>query len=263
LSGCDLALTLGVFADKITACLFSWAISQLGEGNLKSGERRQRKIKMDKNVIEATKRTVIGKKVGVLRREGKLPGVIYGHNFTAEPILMDSKAATKILNGATSSSIITLMLDGVAHAALVREKQKDYIRNQFIHIDFQAVSQTERIRTKVGIILTGLASAIKDFNGVVVEGLDSIEVEALPKDLPERFVVDITKLANIGDFIHVSDIPAPENVTIISDPDDMVVLITSPAAEEVEEAPAVEGEEVEPEVIEKGKKEEEDEEETK
>jgi large subunit ribosomal protein L25 len=211
---------------------------------------------MDKNVIEATKRDVIGKKVGVLRREGKLPGVIYGHNFKSEPIIMDSKTATKILNAATSSSIVTIMLDGVAHAALVREKQKDYIRNQFIHIDFQAVSQTEKIRTKVGVILTGIASAVKDFNGVVVEGLDSIEVEALPKDLPERFVIDITNLANIGDALHVSDIVVPENVTVIDSPDEMLVLITAPAAEEVEVVAPVEGEAVEPEVIEKGKKEE-------
>ncbi|MHC1741063.1 MAG: 50S ribosomal protein L25 [Anaerolineaceae bacterium] len=218
---------------------------------------------MDKNVIEATKRTVVGKQVGVLRRQGKLPGVIYGHHFDSQPILMDGKAATKVLNSATSSSIVTLMLDGVAHAALVREKQKDYIRNQFIHIDFQAVSQTEKIRTKVGILLTGLAPAVKDFNGVVVEGLDSIEVEALPKDLPERFVVDVSKLANIGDAIHVSDIPVPENVTIIDEPEEMLVLITSPAAEEVEPVAATETEGVEPEVIEKGKKEEDDEEESK
>jgi large subunit ribosomal protein L25 len=217
---------------------------------------------MDKNVIEATKRSVIGKKVGVLRREGKLPGVIYGHNFTSEPIIMDSKAATKVLNGITSSSIVTIILDGKEHAALVREKQKDYIRNQFIHIDFQAVSQTEKIRTRVGIVLTGLAPAVKDFNGVVVEGLDSIEVEALPKDLPERFIVDVSVLANIGDAIHVSDIVVPESVTILDPAEEMLILITAPAAEEVEPVVAEAGTEaVEPEVIEKGKKEEDEEEE--
>jgi len=213
---------------------------------------------MDKNVIEASKRDVIGKKVGVLRREGKLPGVIYGHKFEAMPIIMDSKTATKVLNSATSSSIITVVVDGKQHAALVREKQMDYIRNQFIHIDFQAVSQTEKIRAKVGIVLTGVASAIKDFNGVIVEGLDAIEVEALPKDLPERFVVDISGLANIGDAIHVSDVEVPESVTVVDSLEEMIVLITSPAAEEVEEAP-VEVEGAEPEVIEKGKKEEEEE----
>jgi len=216
---------------------------------------------MEKNVIEATKRSVTGKKVGVLRREGKLPGVIYGHHFETAAILMDLKDATKVLNAATASTIVTIKIDGKDHAALVREKQRDYIRNQYIHIDFQAVSQTEKIRTKVGIEIAGLAPAVKDFNGVVVEGLDAIEIEALPKDLPERFTVDISGLANIGDAIHVSDIVIPESVTLLTSTEEMVILITAPAAEEVEEAPVAEGEAAEPEVIEKGKKEEEGEEE--
>ena len=219
---------------------------------------------MEKNVIEASKRSVTGKKVSVLRREGKLPGVVYGHKFTSEPIVMDSKAATKVLNSVTSSSIVTLVIDGEEHAALVREKQRDYIRNQFIHIDFQAVSQTEKIRTKVGITLTGFAPAVKDFNGVVVEGIDSIEVEALPKDLPEQFVIDVSHLANIGDAIYVKDIAVPANVEVMDSPEERIVLIASPAAEEVEpEATAAEGEVAEPEVIEKGKKDEDAEDEGK
>jgi large subunit ribosomal protein L25 len=219
---------------------------------------------MEKNVIEASKRSVTGKKVSVLRREGKLPGVIYGHKFTSEPIVMDSKAATKVLNSVTSSSIVTLVIDGVEHAALVREKQRDYIRNQFIHIDFQAVSQTEKIRTKVGITLTGFAPAVKDFNGVVVEGIDSIEVEALPKDLPEQFIIDVSHLVNIGDTIYVKDIAVPANVEVMDSPEERIVLIASPAAEEVEpEATAAEGEVAEPEVIEKGKKDEDAEDEGK
>lgn len=212
---------------------------------------------MDKYVIEATKRDVIGKKVGVLRREGKLPGVIYGHKFEAMPIIMDSKTTTKVLNSVTSSSIVTLVIDGKEHAALVRERQMDYIRNQFIHVDFQAVSQTEKIRAKVGVVITGTAPAVKDFNGVVVEGLDAIEVEALPKDLPERFVIDISKLAAIGDAIHVKDIEVPSSVEIVEDTEAMLVLITSPAAEEAEPVGG-EGDVVEPEVIEKGKKDEEE-----
>lgn len=214
---------------------------------------------MDKYVIQATKRDVIGKKVGVLRREGKLPGVIYGHKFDAMPIIMDARTTTKVLNSITSSSIVTLVIDGKEHAALVRERQMDYIRNQFIHVDFQAVSQTEKIRAKVGVVITGTAPAVKDFNGVVVEGLDAIEVEALPKDLPERFVIDISKLAAIGDAIHVKDVEVPANVEIVDDVEAMLVLITAPAAEEAEPV-AGEGEAIEPEVIEKGKKDEEEEE---
>jgi large subunit ribosomal protein L25 len=212
---------------------------------------------MEKLVIHAEKREVTGKKVGVLRREGKLPGVIYGHNFNALPVLMDLKDASKVLLQSTASTIINIELDGKEHAALVREKQKDYLRNLFIHVDFQAVSLSEKLRAKVSIELTGVAPAIRNFNGVVVEGVTSINVEALPGDLPERFVVDVTHLENIGDAIYLKDLNIPAAVQLLDSPDELVVLITNPAAEEVEEVVAAETG-AEPEVIEKGKKEEEE-----
>jgi large subunit ribosomal protein L25 len=210
---------------------------------------------MDKPVLHATRRTVIGKQVGALRREGKLPAVLYGHEIAATPITLDLRETSRLLNSITSSSIISVELDGKENATLVREKQKDYIRGTLLHVDFQVVSLTEKIRTEVSIEITGLAPAIKDFNGVMVTGVDEIEVECLPKDLPDRIVVDISTLANIGDGIYVRDIPVPENVVFLAEPDEMIVLITHPAAEEVEEVvePVIE----EPEVIERGKKEEE------
>ena len=212
---------------------------------------------MEKFEINAVKRTVIGKKVGVLRREGKLPGVIYGHKVDQVAILMDLKEATKVLNKATSSTIIGINLEGKQLAALVRERQMDYLKNLFIHVDFQAVSLTEKIRTHVNLELSGIAPAVKDFNGVVVEGLSSVEVEALPSDLPERFVIDISVLNNIGDAIYVKDLQIPQGVEVHTPTEEMIVLITPPAGEEVEETLA-EGA-AEPEVIEKGKKEEEEE----
>lgn len=212
---------------------------------------------MEKFEINAVKRTVIGKKVGVLRREGKLPGVIYGHKVDQVAILMDLKEATKVLNKATNSTIIGINLEGKQLAALVRERQMDYLKNLFIHVDFQAVSLTEKIRTHVNLELSGIAPAVKDFNGVVVEGLSSVEVEALPSDLPERFVIDISVLNNIGDAIYVKDLQIPQGVEVHTPTEEMIVLITPPAGEEVEETLA-EGA-AEPEVIEKGKKEEEEE----
>ena len=209
---------------------------------------------MEQLVINAEKRSTIGKKVNALRRAGKLPGVIYGHRVEPTPILMDQKEASLALNQATSSSIIYINLEGKEIAALIREKQRNYLRNTYLHIDFQAVSLTEVIRAAVNIELTGVAPAVKDYNGIVVEGITSIEVEALPSDLPERFVLDISTLNAIGDSILVKDIPVSEKVTVLTPLEELVVLITSPAAEE--EAVVEEGEE--PEVIEKGKKEEED-----
>lgn len=225
-----------------------------------SGERRSKDKMMEKIVINAVKRTVIGKQVGTLRRAGKLPGVIYGHKVEPIAITMDARESTRILNTATSSSIIQINLEGVEYSTLVREKQKDYLRNTFIHVDFQAVSQTEKIRADVGIEFINLSPAVKDFMAVIVEGMTEISVEALPKDLPERFTVDLSVLKEIGDAIYVKDLPVPANVHVLDSAEEMVVMASAPALEEVEPVAATEEVVAEPEVIEKGKKEEEEEE---
>ena len=153
---------------------------------------------MEKAVLNATHRTVIGKHVGALRREGKLPAIIYGTHMEPTPITLDLREATKFFAPLTESSIVTISLDGEEHATLVREKQRDVIKRTLLHVDFQAVSLTEKLRTEVIIELTGTAPAVKDFNGVVVTGLDELEVECLPSDLPERIVVDISKSTESG-----------------------------------------------------------------
>ncbi len=210
---------------------------------------------MEKAVIKAARRTVTGKKVGALRREGKLPGVIYGHHLEPIAITMDQREASRTLASLTSSSLVNIELEGKMHAALVREKQKNYVRGTLLHVDFLAVSLTEKIRASVAIEIHGVSPAVKDYNGVVINGLESIEVESLPQDLPERVVVDISGLKNIGDGIYVRDLKLASNVIVHTDVDEMIVVVTGSSAEEA----VVEGEATmaEPEVIEKGKKEEE------
>jgi large subunit ribosomal protein L25 len=214
---------------------------------------------MEKVVLNATKRTLTVKKVGRLRREGKLPAVMYGHNFDPVPITLDLRETTRSMQGLTSSSLVTINLDGKDHAALIRDKQRDYIRGNYKHLDFQVVSMTEKLRTSVMIELVGTSPAVKEYNGVVVSGLDSIEVECFPQDLPERFTVDVSILDELGQSIHVRDLDISEKLHVISDPDDMIALVTS-VKEEKEEEEITEEESEEPEVIEKGKKEEEEDE---
>ena len=210
---------------------------------------------MEKAVIKATRRTVTGKQVGALRREGKLPGVIYGHHLDPIAITMDQRDASRTLATLTSSSLVNIELEGQTHAALVREKQKNYIRGTLLHVDFLAVSLTEKIRASVAIEIHGVSPAVKDYNAVVINGLESIEVESLPQDLPERVSLDISSLKNIGDGFYVRDLSLPANVIVHTDKDEMIVVVTGGTAEET----IVEGEATmaEPEVIEKGKKEEE------
>ena len=220
---------------------------------------------MDKVILKATARTITGRHVRALRRSGQLPGVIYGHNVEPVSISMDGRDAAKVLARLSSSSLITVEVDGKEYPSLVREKQINYIKRNLIHVDFQVVSLTEKIHANVGIVLAGSSLAVKDFNAMLINGLTELEVEAFPQDLPERVVVDIGALAKIGDAIHVKDILLSDKVTILSSADEMVVLATAPTKEEVEEVvtpeAAVVEEGTEPEVIEKGKKEEEEKEE--
>ncbi len=213
---------------------------------------------MDNVVLKATRRSVTGKQVKTLRHQGRLPAVLYGHGFEPIAISLDAHESALILPGLSSSTIVTIDLDGEQHAALVRERQKDYIRNSFLHIDFQVVSLTEKIRAMVHIEVHGSSPAVKDFNAVLVNNLSQVEVEALPRDLPERFVVDVAKLAAVGDAIHVRDLEVSDKVQVLTDPDEIIVVATGAAPEEVEEVPTTEA--AEPEVIERGKKEEEGEE---
>ncbi len=210
---------------------------------------------MEKVVLKATKRTVTGKQVQQLRRQGLLPGVVYGYKMEPTPISLDAHNAGLVLPRLTSSSIVTIDLEGKEIAALVRERQKNFIKNLYTHIDFQAVSLTETIRTNVSLHFFGTAPAIKEFQAAIVTNMTEIEVEALPKDLPERVEVDLSKLASLGDAILVKDLPISAGVKVLTDGDEVVVVATA-TREEVEEAESVEG--IEPELsVERGKKEEE------
>ena len=213
---------------------------------------------MEEVVLNAKKREVIGKKVASHRRSGELPAIIYGHSISPIPIFLQQKEANRILPEISSSHLVVVDVDGDKHTTLVREKQRHPVSGAIQHIDFMAVSLTERLRAKVSIEFTGVAPAITELGGISVTGQEEIEVECLPKDLPERIVVDISGLVKIGDAIYVRDVTIPSNVEVLTDLSEMVILITAPAVEEVEEVKEVEAVEEEPEVIEKGKKEEEE-----
>jgi large subunit ribosomal protein L25 len=197
---------------------------------------------MQRVVLKATKRDIVGKQVGALRRTGKLPAVLYGHRVESTPIMLDAHETALTLSSLTSSSLVTVDLDGTEYLSLVRDKQIDYLKNRLLHLDFQVVSMTEKIRAKVGIELTGTAPAVKEFKAVIVAGLNELEVECMPQDLPERIKVDISGLAEIGAGIHVRDIALPEQVEILDNPDEVIAVATATKEEVVVEAAPVEEE---------------------
>lgn len=220
-----------------------------------------RKERMNELKLEAKKRDVIGKKVKVLRREGYLPAVIYGRGVESIPIKLNRKEADKILARTTSSQLLIIEVEGEKHTTLVRDRQRHPVTSDILHIDFLEVSMTEKLRTMVDIILTGESPAVKDLGAILVTGTEAIEIECLPADLPENFVIDISSLADFGDAVYVRDIEVGEGIEVLTDLDELVAVTTAPTAEveeEVEEEEELELGEGEPEVIERGKKEEEE-----
>jgi large subunit ribosomal protein L25 len=161
---------------------------------------------MEKIVLKATRRDAVGQKAGALRRQGKLPAMLYAHRFETTPILLDAFEGSQTLSRLTSSSLLTIDLDGKQCLTQVQEKQRDILKNRLVHVDFQVVSLTERMHTKVGIELTGTAPAVKNFNAVIHTVLIALEVECMPQDLRSGSWQDmerslLIRAPRIGDWL--------------------------------------------------------------
>lgn len=212
-------------------------------------------------VLNARPRTVTGKQVKALRRQGWIPAVLYGRHIRPMTIQVEGKELQRVLAQARGGTrLITLHVDGETHLALIREVQREPIRREILHVDFQAVEMTEKIRVEVPVVFVGASPAVERGEGILVHGLTHVEIECLPKDLIEAITVDLSRLDRVDAAIYVRDLQVPPGITVVSDPDELIALVTAPAAEVLEEA-ALPVETPEVEVIGRGKKEEEEEEE--
>ena len=214
--------------------------------------------------LQAASRTATGKGAArSLRRDGKVPGVIYGHGREAEAVTIDKSALNKMLIGISAgTTILDVAVDGRAPVqALIREIQRDSLRPaEIIHLDLYEVRSDEEITLAVPIRLIGIPDGVRNFGGVLDHVLRELEIEVLPSDIPERVELDVTALT-IGHSLFVRDIQIPK-ARILNDPDTPICTVVAPRTEE---APAVVEEVVtaEPELIRKPKPEAEDEAEPK
>jgi len=217
---------------------------------------------MEQIELSVAPRTIKGKEVSGLRRSGIVPAVLYGRHTAPVSLQANGRELMRVLMKAGSSRLVTLNVEGEAapRMALVREVQREPIRGDLWHVDFYGVSMTERITLAIRVRFDGVSPAAALNEGVLTYGNDSVEIECLPGDLIDSLVVDLTRLTKVGDAVHVSDLKVPETVKVLSNPDDLVVRVTRLAAEEAADVVAAVTS-TEPEVIKKGKTEEEGEEE--
>ncbi len=211
--------------------------------------------------LEAQVRTVIGKQVKALRRQDLIPAVIYGAGGAPVHVSCPRRPLEIVLAKAGGTHLINVMVDGTTHNAIVREVQRDKVKRSILHVDFMRVDLTRKLRTEVPLVFMGEPKLASDL--LLSHNVQSIEVECLPTDIPDHIEVNMTDLSQLGDQIAVGDLPPIANVTYMSDPHEVLVRVetqtTAEALEEEEAAEAAaEAAPAEPEVIEKGKKEEEE-----
>ena len=190
------------------------------------------------------------------RAAGQIPGVLYGHGEAPIPLAIGGvEFHTALRQHKGGNPVVNLALGGGEFTALLRDVQYDPITHDIIHLDFQHISLTEKIEVRVPVHLTGLPIGVKDSGGILESIVRDVEVRCLPTAIPSAIDIDVSAL-NIGDSIHVRDLQMAD-IEILTDPDGTVATVVPPtvvAEAPVEAAPA---EGAEPEVIAKGKKEEE------
>lgn len=210
-------------------------------------------------ILEAQPRTVTGKKVGQLRRDGFVPMTVYGPSLQPVNLQVAYRPLEVLLAKAGGTHLINVKADGKTYTVLVREVQRNVITRRMLHVDLFALDLTAKLKTDIPVRYVGESPAVQAKLGVLMTGPATLHVELLPSALIDYIEVDISTLTEVGMAIYVSDIKISDEITILNDPEELVARVTqtSAARSEIDEAEA-EATSVEPEVISKGKEDEED-----
>lgn len=200
---------------------------------------------MTVNALVAEARDATGKGVARrLRAAGRIPAVVYGRGVESKAVSIDPSALLRLLqsSGAGINTLVELRLDGAARTVLVKELQRDPVRGRPLHADFYLIELDKTVEVSVPIRLVGKAAGV-EFGGILDHPLREIELECLPRAIPESVEVDVSALG-VGDSIHVRDLVLPEGVQVRTDADQAVASVIAPSVvEEPVAAKAVEAEE--------------------
>ncbi len=191
---------------------------------------------MDQATLTAELRTVVGKQVKRLRKQGWVPGTVYGHGFDPLTVQFEERPLSRLLSEVGGSQLVRVSIkdrDG-SETVLVRDVQRDVITRELLHIDLYRVMMTERLQARVPLVLVGESPIAASREGILLQGISSIDVECLPGDLVDAIEVDLSVLDELDVALLVSDLPVPSGIDILSDPHEMVVRIVPLAAEEEE-----------------------------
>ncbi|HEX77330.1 MAG TPA: 50S ribosomal protein L25 [Dehalococcoidia bacterium] len=181
---------------------------------------------MERPVVEAQSRQVLGKKVRSLRRAGLIPANLYGHGIASMPLQVPAEALRRLLARAGLSSLISLRIDGgSARPVFIRGVQRHPLSGGLLHVDFYQVRMDEPIRVEVPLVFVGQSPAAKGPQAMLVHNINTVEIEGLPGDLPHHIEVDLSGLEEIDQAIHVRDLPVAKGIAVRADPETVVVKV--------------------------------------
>ncbi|MEO6877329.1 MAG: 50S ribosomal protein L25 [Gemmatimonadaceae bacterium] len=200
--------------------------------------------------LSATRRTGTGKgNARSLRREGQIPGVIYGHARESQSLAIAERDLEKLLSHISAdNTVVELAIDGGTSRALIREIQRHPFKRMILHIDFQELVAGEMMTVRVPVRLVGIPVGVRLGGGIVDHPLRELTISVDPAHMPNQIEIDITDLA-LGDSIHVGAVKVPDGVTVLDDPGAAVVVIATPRAAVETVAVETETPSTEPEVI--------------
>ncbi|HRI35743.1 MAG TPA: 50S ribosomal protein L25 [bacterium] len=189
---------------------------------------------MQKVSLVATKRDA-SEKLNVLRAARRIPAVVYGHSMPSQPLTLEYSDFLRVFRSAGKSHIVDLSIDGKAQQVLIYDVQFDPVSDEFRHVDFLTVSANEAVHVKIPLTFVGESAAVRD--GAMLSTVnDLVELKCLPKDLVDSFEVDLSRLANTGDAIHIGDLGIDtKKYTIITPLTEVVVMAEEPKAMKIEE----------------------------
>ncbi len=187
------------------------------------------KLKVEKRDIEEN--------LNSLRKSGFMPAIFYGPKDPSTPIKLTIVDFKKAWKNAGESTIISLEGKDIDADVLIHDVSLDPVTDIPIHADFYAIDKSKKLSVDVPLEFIGVSPAVKDLGAVLVKVLHSIEIEALPKDLPHNLEIDISSLVNFDSVLTAKDIKLPSGVTLIAKPDEVIASVYKPIEEVVETAP--------------------------
>ena len=204
---------------------------------------------MEKLTLKADKRETLGKKTRFLRRQGVTPAHLFGHGLESLALQCDTPTLQQTISQAGMTRLINLNIEGdkKPRSVFIREIQKEPLSGGLLHVDFYQVKMTEKMKAEVPIVLVGEAPAMKEKGRTIAHSLTSLNVECLPDDLPPKIEVDLSPLEEVEQAIFVRDLNLGDGVTVLDEPDQMVVKVSEvrmeaePVAGEGAEEAAEEG----------------------